>query len=145
MPTKPAFIFIGSMSDIEYWNYHTLSIVRDVCARNPKHTFLFLSKGVCAYAGIDWPDNTMQGLTMELTQTAHCQAERIEATCYYPHPFLSLEPLCGCLRVGIPAKIERVIVGAMTGPGAIKVRPEWVQSIKDHCPADKLFWKASIW
>jgi protein gp37 len=81
----------------------------------------------------------MQGLTMTLTQTEHCQRENMEEMRKYSRPFLSLEPLLGTLRVEVHDM--QVIVGKMTGPGAIKPRREWVQSIKDNVPAKNIYWK----
>jgi len=141
---KPLTIFIGSMSDIEYWHTDTTKKILREIAYYPRHTFMFLSKNPMAYSGFLWPINTMQGLTMTLTQTEHCQVENIEQMARYPRPFLSLEPLMGELKCRIPDKIETVIVGAMTGPGAVKPLPEWIQSVKDNVPAGKIHWKNNI-
>jgi len=141
---NPLKIFVGSMSDIEYWPEDvTKKILREI-AYYPRHTFMFLSKNPMSYHGFLWPINAMQGLTMTLTQTEHCQAENIEQMTRYPRPYLSLEPLLGTLKTVIPNKFETVIVGAMTGPGAVRPLPEWIESVKTNAPADKIHWKNNI-
>jgi protein gp37 len=62
----------------------------------------------------------------------------------YPRPFLSIEPLLGCLQCHIPDKFERIIVGAMTGPGAAKPQKEWIESVMLYAPSEKLYWKPNL-
>jgi protein gp37 len=139
MPKKPAFIFCNSMSDIEYWPESAFRSVLLTCKLHARHTFIFLSKNPLSYSGVTWPGNTMQGLTMTLTQTQHCQHENVLEMMKYPRPFLSLEPLLGTLWVEV--RDMQVIVGRMTGPGAIAPKREWVQSIKDNVPEGRIYWK----
>lgn len=141
---KPSTIFVGSMSDIEYWEPKWTEAILEICKAAPWHTFMFLSKNPISYHGYEWPSNTMQGLTMICTQTEHCQREMQEQMTKYPRPFLSVEPILGILRCRDFTRFERVIVGAMTGNGAIKPRPEWIESIKANVPSDKLWWKTNI-
>jgi protein gp37 len=143
MPKKPAFIFIGSMSDLEYWRREWTELILDEVKANPRHTFMFLSKNPIAYFGFAWPQNTMQGLTITCTQTQHAQQEMFLEMQKYPRPFLSLEPLLGELKIEI-AGFEKIIVGSMTGPGAIKPNQKWIDSVKLNVFGDKLFWKDSI-
>lgn len=141
---EPSTIFVGSMSDIDYWPADVTIKIIEACAKMHKHTFMFLSKNPMSYWDYSWPPNTMQGLTMELTQTQHCQEENIEQMCRYPRPFLSFEPLLGYLQTPIPDKIELVIVGAMTGPGAKKPLPEWINNINVFVQSNKIHWKKNI-
>jgi protein gp37 len=142
---KPRTIFVGSMSDIWYWDKVVLASVLVDCVLNPQHTFMFLSKDYTAYDGIEWPKNTMQGVTMECDREVFPQRQIVETFLRSKgrRHFFSLEPLLGTLKVDI-LTAEKVIVGAMTGHGAVPVKPEWIQSIKDHVPEDKIFWKDSI-
>jgi protein gp37 len=140
----PSTIFCGSISDIEYWKPMHVEIILTICREQARHTFMFLSKNPMSYSGYEWPLNTMQGLTMECSQTQHCQQENIEQMIRYPRPFLSLEPLLGFLKVEIPFTISRVIVGAMTGPGAKLPQREWIDSIRMNVPNEKIFWKPNI-
>ena len=85
----------------------------------------------------------MQGLTLTCEQKPDIQENYIAAMRLFPRPFLSIEPLLGSLAVDVGG-FERVIVGAMTGPGAVRPKPEWVESIKMNVPPEKLFWKSSM-
>ena len=53
--------------------------------------------------------------------------------------FLSLEPLLGPIDFNGTgtghAKLDQVIVGGESGPGARPVNPDWVRSIRDQCIA----------
>jgi protein gp37 len=51
-----------------------------------------------------------------------------------PVRFVSFEPLTGP-TINIPGWADWIIIGAMTGPGAIKPKPQWVQGLMDE--ADK--------
>lgn len=139
---KPSTIFVGSMSDIEYWNKDITKLIIDTCRRCPQHTFMFLSKNPKSYYGFNWPDNTMQGLTLTCNQSKNCQHTLLLEHAGYSRPYLSIEPLLGELHYKVC--FEKVIVGAMTGPNAIEPKEEWIKSIKDNIPNDKIFWKNNI-
>ena len=142
MPTKPSKIFIGSMSDIQFWErLHAMQIL-NVCALNPQHTFMFLSK-YGSYHGFDWPANTMQGLTLTGEESTNVQHEKVTNMYHYRRPFLSIEPLLGELKLQI-RDFEMVILGAMTGPGAVIPKEEWIQSIVDNVPEDKIWVKNNM-
>lgn len=147
-------VFVGSMSDIEYWHRTWVRNVIDYCVMNPTVYFYFLSKNPLSYQGYDWPSNCCLGLTMTLTQTAHAQDEMLIEILKYPRTFLSIEPLLGSLTASCNhfslTEFEWIIVGAMTGPGAIKPQPEWIESIgrprftTNYTIKDKIFWKPSM-
>jgi len=139
-------VFVGSMSDIEYWPRNQTQKILDACRMAGGTTFMFLSKNPMSYIGIDWPKNTMQGLTLTGAEPAYQQRLSIFYQSLKDRPFLSLEPLLGYLDNGNSSmkKIELVIVGAMTGPGAVSPKSEWIQSIRDNVPAEKIFWKDNI-
>ena len=107
---------------------------------------MFLTKHYPSYDGIAWPENTMQGVTIECDRAILPQEQVINTFLKIQNrrPFFSIEPLLGTLRVKIDERAERVIVGAMTGAGAVIPKPEWIQSIKDNIPADKIYWKKNI-
>jgi len=133
-------VFVGSMSDIEYWNpENTKAILKD-CSACPKTTFMFLSKSCFSYRGFLWPPNTMQGLTIThgLFQSGPLRDMGI-----HRRSFLSIEPLMGIVG-DIPSHFEKIIVGAMTGPGAKPPEKKWIQSVINNVPADKIFWKSNI-
>jgi protein gp37 len=141
---KGVRIFVGSMSDIEYWTPAMVKDVIDTCRTYRQNTFMFLSKNPKAYSEYVWPTNTMQGLTLTLEQNQSVQEESIQEISKYPHPFLSFEPLLGYIQTPIPSKIELVIVGAMTGPGSVKPKEDWINNIKILVPHEKLYLKNSL-
>jgi protein gp37 len=63
---------------------------------------------------------------------------------YRHRPFLSIEPLLGIIPKTDYTKFEIVIVGAMTGAGKIPPKPEWIESVRDNVPADKIYFKKNI-
>jgi len=138
-------VFVGSMSDIEYWNKEQKKKVIDVCEYYFTKQFMFLSKSIKSYLGITWPLNTMQGLTV--TQPGWQVAlNMIIAHASFPRPYLSIEPISGGLWNELPKEFELVIIGAETGNRKGKIIPqkEWIQSIKDHVPEEKIYWKKNI-
>ena len=141
MPKEPSKIFVGSMSDCAYWTVDMWDKIIPICRNNPQHTFMFLSKCPTAYDGIIFPKNCMQGLTLTLEGKSK-YSEYLKFT-LYNRPFLSIEPLLGCLDFE-PKTIEIVIVGAMTGNGAIKPKKEWIESIKDNVYDKLIYWKKNI-
>jgi len=141
---KPAVFFVGSMSDIEYWDKNFTKLVIDQCENNKRHTFMFLSKNPASYSGFNWPENTMQGVTMTCSQSPHDQAGIVRIISENTRPFISIEPLMGTLFQNDFSKIEKIIVGAMTGLKAKDPIPSWIDSIKNNAPKELLFWKENI-
>jgi protein gp37 len=141
MPKAPSKIFVGSMSDCKYWSHEQWDKILEVCCEYQQHTFMFLTKSESAYNGRSFPSNTMQGLTLTLNEPS--ARWDYEAVSYCRKPFLSIEPLMGKLTFK-PRNVDLVIVGAMTGAGALKPRPEWIQSVKDNVPVNKIYWKSNI-
>lgn len=142
---KPSKIFVGSMSDIEYWDLLWTKMILDVVEANQQHTFMFLSKRPSNYNNFDWPQNAMTGITITsgpiLSDTI--QFFEIYRSKFMIRPFLSIEPLLGPVPA-IMDKFELVIIGAQTGPKAIVPKDEWVEEIVRIVPPEKLFVKDSI-
>ena len=140
---KPSTVFVGSMSEIHFWEPEWTAAVIDVCRRTPRHTYMFLTKTPEAYYNYDFPENCMLGMT--LTCDMEDQTERIWAhrANRKNKLFLSIEPLLGEL-VFCPDEAELVIVGAMTGVRAVKPKKRWIDSIKWLMPGDKIYWKNNI-
>jgi len=136
-------IFVGSMSDVEYWDKGHLQKIVDYCSNFPEKEFMFLSKNPVAYCDIYWPENTMQGLTVTKIDTI-IEKENVCRISLFPRPYLSIEPLLGYVTDQVPDKIELVIVGAMTGTGATKVDKCWVDSVEMLIPKEKLHFKNTI-
>lgn len=140
-------VFVGSMSDVWYWDRADLALLLNhIELDHPKTTFMFLSKDYRSYDGMAWPINTMHGVTMECDKAILPQSQIVNTFLMIKNrrPFFSLEPILGTLKVEIDSRAEIVIVGAMTGPGAVVPKKEWVQSVIDHVPREKIFWKNNI-
>jgi protein gp37 len=152
---KPKVIFVGSMSDCVYWSSEQFNKIVDVARSHAQHTYMFLSKSAWAYAGIKFPENCMQGLTVEgfnpeeipryLYDTVNDFAEN------NPRPFLSIEPLLYPLSPYVDYdKFELVVVGMQTGPGAkdvdIKTRKSLDLLRPEFCYRPvKTHWKPSMY
>jgi protein gp37 len=136
---KPSNIFVGSMCDL-FGAWVPRPWIREVirvCERIPRHTFMFLTKNPARYAEFDFPENCWLGVT----------ATKWTDVIYWPwihksnKKFLSAEPLLGeFLTTELKCLFDLVIVGAMTGPGAVIPKKEWIDSIQHP----NIFYKDNI-
>lgn len=144
---KVKHVFVGSMSDIEYWEEDWTNQIICYCNSNRNINFYFLSKNPMSYRVFDWPSNCFLGLTMTLTQTEHCQCRMVNSFMEYCRngSFLSIEPLLGSLSIqhSLLGYFDKIVVGAMTGPGAIRPKQEWIDSIK-ALNLPNIYWKENI-
>ena len=148
---KPSTFFVGFYSDCEYWREEFWVSVLSVCRHCPQHTFMFLTKGYNTYYDMSInfedngePENIVCGVTLTGEQDEHQQFNYMLNLGNNNRSFLSIEPLLGLVKPVFVNSLERVIVGAMTGRKAIPPKPEWIQSVKDNVPPDKIYWKANI-
>ena len=140
---KPARIFLNSVSDPKYWKPEWMCQILFIIGCNHNIECMILSKNTSSYYEYDFPENCMCGLTItglnngkDFTELVlHKQKHR---------PFLSIEPLLGKIPKMDYDSFELVIVGAMTGKGAIKPQKQWIESVRDNVPESKLYWKESI-
>jgi protein gp37 len=131
---KPAKIFVCSMADLfgdwvpQDWIESVLQIVRGC----PWHTFQFLTKNPKRLSFWNpWPDNCWVGTTVTNQEDMHRVMEMWNVLSKVR--FISYEPLLGPIDIGLSgAYIDWAIIGAMTGPGAAKVDPAWVQGLVDQ-------------
>lgn len=155
---KPSKIFVCSMADLfgdwvpEDW----IAEVQQVAHDCPQHTFQFLTKNPKRLKDFNpWPSNCWVGCTVTNQADADERLPwlvQVEA----PVRFASHEPLLNAIDPapwlidGIPtkaqvegfrglhyirhgaARIDWAIIGAQTGPGAVKPKPEWVQDLIDQ-------------
>jgi protein gp37 len=140
---KPSKFFVDFYSDIEYSTRDNLQKTIDVCLKCERHTFMFLSKNTTSYYGFDWPANVMCGLTITGCQPGKDFTDVVLHKTKH-RPFLSIEPLLGIIPKTDYSCFELVIVGAMTGKNAIVPQQDWIQSIKDNIPEEKIYWKKNI-
>ena len=143
---KPSVIFVGSMSDPEYWQDWMISEILDVCKSCKHHTFMFLSKSPFHYKS--WPHlgNIRLGLTFEKCDN-DIQHEKLMFHArenYRNLKFVSIEPLIGRFNYLIPEPIGQVIVGAMTGRKPVRPTSEMIQSVIENAGKNRIFWKDNI-
>jgi protein gp37 len=137
---KPRTIFLGSMSDPEYYKEEHFRRIIETCAVHRQHTFMFLSKNPASYSNYIFPGNCVLGLTITKMEHLKTFTDVLEIS-DHNRAFLSIEPLLGEIDRPLPASLERIIVGPQTGPGATPPLPEWINSVKEYAPAERLFWK----
>jgi protein gp37 len=141
---KPALIFADSMSD--WWSPGVedewLGRVLAVMAECPQHRFIVLTKRperITAMAMRFWPSNAWLGVSI----TSGDDWWRWEALAKLPeriHRFVSVEPLMPVAMVGQRVGATEVapswvIVGPMSGPGAVHPFQSDVSLIREACAA----------
>jgi protein gp37 len=148
---KPHRIFVCSMSDLFHKDVpdEFIDKVLAVAALNQRHTFMILTKrserlwgffmhrpwpcNIKVRDGIHacpWPlPNVWIGITAEDQQ---CADERIPHLLRTPAAvrFVSVEPMLG--PVYVSARLDWVICGAETGPGARPMNLEWARNLRDQ-------------
>lgn len=133
---KPARIFTCSMADLcgewvpEEWINAVLETVRNC----PRHTFIFLTKNPKRLKEFNpWPGNAWVGATATVQEeyekmTPHLSV--VEAAVR----FISFEPLLGPISLRLdPGHLSWAVIGAMTGPKAVKPELGWIERLIDRC------------
>lgn len=133
----PRVIFVNSMSDL-FHERVPLAFIKRVFAvmeECPQHTFQVLTKRpeiAASVAGkLPWPRNVWMGTSVETAKYYDRITDlgKIRAAVR----FLSCEPLLGPMADLPLKKIDWVIVGGESGPGARPMLPAWVTEIRDRC------------
>lgn len=136
---KPRMIFVNSMSDLFHERVPPRFIRRVFRVMDDAswHTFQILTKRadrLAELAGkLAWPANVWMGVSVETTDYLW-RADRLREVPAAVR-FLSIEPLLGPIRNLDLERIEWVIVGGESGPGARPLDPGWVRRIRDECRA----------
>ena len=135
----PRVIFVNSMSDLFHRDVPLEFIQQtfDVMERASWHTFQILTKRADRLAEIaarlPWPGNVWMGVSIERDDFTG-RAELLRTT-PAKVKFLSLEPLLGPLPSLSVRRIDWVIVGGESGPGARPMDAGWVDGIHKKCRA----------
>jgi len=142
---KPKRIFVCSMGDIFHPDVKPewIGDVWDIMARCPQHTFLILTKRPENAPRADnwWFPNIWIGVTAE-NQKAADQRTAILSQIPAAVRFVSVEPMLSRVKLSIryhptPAsahrKIDWVICGAETGPGARPMEDRWAVDLFEQC------------
>ena len=134
---KPQTIFVNSMSDMFHQKVPREFIVRafDVMRQAHWHRFQVLTKRAERLASlssdISWSENIWMGVSVE-SDSYRYRIDHLRDT-DAAIKFLSLEPLLGPLDDLQLDRIDWVIVGGESGPGARPMNVNWVTSIRDQC------------
>lgn len=138
---KPSKIFVCSMADLfgDWVPTKFIVSVIQIIKQCPRHTFQFLTKNPKRYSEFIFPENCWLGMTIDKNRfSIENQLEHLKQKENYK--FISFEPLLGDMSDLDLSGIDLVIVGAMTGPGAVKPKKEWIDSIKHK----NIFYKNNI-
>jgi protein gp37 len=141
---KPSRIFIGSMCDL-FGGWIRSTYIQQVIETTKlylQHEYMFLTKYPNRYSEFenDFGENCWLGVTVE--QFNDRNYERLmdmSEVKTRAKKFISIEPLLGELNINLE-NYDLVIVGAMTGPDAIKPEKDWIESIKH----DNIHYKQNI-
>lgn len=134
----PRIIFVNSMSDLFHPDVpegfiHEVFGVMEECSQ---HTFQVLTKRpervVAMKHDLPWPKNVWIGTSVERAEVVW-RVRELQKLTRASVRFLSCEPLIGPLGRLPLKKIDWVIVGGESGPGARRMESSWVFSIKRRC------------
>jgi len=132
--SRPRMVFVDSMSDLFHRDV-PVGFIRDVfevIRATPRHTYQVLTKRSKRLAELadrlEWPPNLWMGVSIE-SERYTFRADDLRAVSAAIR-FLSLEPLLGPVRVDLD-RIDWVIVGGESGPGARTMDPAWVVDVRD--------------
>jgi protein gp37 len=134
---KPRLIFVNSMSDLFHKDV-PLSFIKDVFRtmnKTDQHIYQIVTKRSVRLAQLadrlEWTPNIWMGVTVESNR----HLSRVEDLCTVRArvKFLSLEPLLSDFPALNLKKIDWIIVGGESGPGARPMQERWVKSIHRHC------------
>jgi protein gp37 len=130
-------IFVNSMSDLFHDGVPDdyVDAVFEVMRRAPQHQFQVLTKRaqrLQRYASTRrLPDNAWFGVSVE--DADHCWRIDHLRTIDAAIRFLSIEPLLGSIGRLDLRRIDWVIVGGESGPGARPMDADWVLDIRRQC------------
>lgn len=139
------------------WEFSTSEVMTDIFEiinQCSQHTFMFLTKNPRGMQGFDFPDNCWCGTSVENQENADARIpELLKVNCRTL--FVSYEPALGAVefkngsknRWSVPTQTNKegigiewtdpgesyipfhwLIIGAQTGPGAVKPNPDWIDS-----------------
>ena len=134
---KPSRIFVCSMADLfgDWVPATWIMKVLEVVHQNPRHTFQFLTKNPKNLIDCNpWPANCWVGTTVTN------QDDMNERVGYLLNAdarvrFISHEPLVGRIKQSqawwnkVSPLLHWAIIGAMTGPGAVRPEVDWVHDL----------------
>jgi protein gp37 len=145
----PQRIFVNSMSDLfhEEVPVDYIHKVFDVMARAHWHQFQVLTKRserlMDLSPELDWRPNIWMGVSVE-NQKYSFRIDHLGNTNAMVK-FLSIEPLLGPVESLDLRRIDWVIVGGESGPGARPMKRQWVIDIRRQCRAAQVSFFFKQW
>jgi protein gp37 len=134
---RPQLIFVNSMSDL-FQDEVPLDFIQRVFRTMRAahwHQFQVLTKRSERLRQlsplIEWPPNVWMGVSVETNKYAY-RIDDLRKT-NAAVKFLSLEPLLGPLPNLNLTRIDWVIVGGESGPGARTIDKPWIIDLRDQC------------
>ena len=135
-PKKPQRIFVGSMSEIFYWDEDWMIGVLKKIKEYPQHTFIFLTKHPIVYCKYTFPGNCWLGVTITNNEDAYYLDNIYLNPNDYRTKFICIEPILSDINPYFFKKnMDWVIVGAETGSrkGKEMVMQRWITNIINGC------------
>ena len=147
LPKKPQKIFVGSMSEIHYWEINWVNAVIEKAMEYSQHIFQFLTKFPDVYSQYIFPKNCWLGVTISENPPYRKDYHREEYSVFVRSnrgniKFVSFEPLLESIDLSYYNNLEGidwVIVGAETGNRKKRVIPRkiWVKDILWCCDSQE--------
>jgi protein gp37 len=131
-------VFVNSMSDL----FHAkvpVSFIREVfavIAETPRHTYQILTKRSLRLLRLSeqiaFPPNAWIGVSIENADQVY-RAEHLRRVDHDVVRWISAEPLLGPLDALGLDRIDWVVAGGESGPGARPMHPDWARGLRDRC------------
>lgn len=145
---RPRLVFVNSMSDLFHARVprQFVADVFGVMADTPRHTYQVLTKrperALRLADALPWPPNVWLGVSAENQRYARQRIPRLLLTPAAVR-FVSAEPLLGPIDLaqavwpckGGPGRLDWVIAGGESGPGARPMDPDWARGLREQCQA----------
>ncbi len=145
----PQVIFVNSMSDLFHKDVPLVFIqqVFDIMNRANWHQYQILTKRSARLlelsSHLPWADHIWMGVSVETEKYVH-RIDDLRGTDAHIK-FLSLEPLLGRIPRLNLERIDWVIVGGESGPGARPMAEEWVTDIQIQCRSQEVSFFFKQW
>jgi len=158
----PRRIFVNSMSDLFHEDVHGdfIDAVLDTVRAAPRHTFQILTKRAARMQAFMRHYKPIPNLWLGVSVEDQARAdERIPLLLQTPAAvrWISAEPLLGPIDLrdppndmgeprfsyleridGTGPRIDWIVAGGESGPGARPMHPDWVRSLRDQCGASSV-------
>jgi protein gp37 len=121
-------VFVGSMSDICYWEPKWIRETTAFCKERPEIEFMFLTKDPSVYYLYYFPRNCWLGVTITIKRDDY-RLYQLISFARDNKKFISIEPLLGKIKLDFKL-INLVIIGADSSKNPVIPKKEWIDSIK---------------